>query len=298
MLHDRERCRGTHSANPFPSPSSLQNSNAYPLTYPTSSLPQEFPCVYEPDLIKAIPELIPRSKLLFHAELETEHSHAVAPESEPKPPLDPTLYSTFLASRPQSLETAAIDLVISLHRRFPSFNSHIVHLSASSALPSIRAAKSQGLALTVETCFHYLCLTSAGIPDGRPEWKCCPPIREKENQDLLWEGVLDGTIDCVVSDHSPCVAELKRVHSDGDFMSAWGGIATLGLGISLLWTEGRRRGVRPGVLFRLLSERTAGIGGLEGHKGVIRVGMDADLVVFDPEERFTVSGALEDSRVC
>lgn len=241
----------------------------------------------EADLVKAIPELASQSVLLFHAELDDgtgngEHAH----DSEN---VDRTLYSTFLRSRPPTLETSAIDLIISLHKRFPEFRSHIVHLSAAEALPSIKAARGADSSLTVETCFHYLCLTSDSIPNGRPEFKCCPPIRDATNQDKLWEALLDGTIDCVVSDHSPCIAELKRVDTDGDFMSAWGGIATLGLGLSLLWNEGKRRGVKPGVLVSWVTERTARIANLTAAKGAIRVGSDADFAVFDPEDEFSVS---------
>jgi allantoinase len=224
---------------------------------------------------------------MFHAELDNEtglgdHTHS----AEEK---DRSLYSTFLDSRPPTLEMSGIDLIIDLHKRFPGFRGHIVHLSAADALPAIKNAKAAGLPLTVETCFHYLCLTSASIPKGRPEFKCCPPIRDAGNRDKLWEALLDGTIDCVVSDHSPCTVELKRVDSDGDFMSAWGGISTLGLGMSLLWTEGRKRGVEPGTLLSWMTERTGKIAGLQGSKGMIRAGMDANFVVFDPEESFTVS---------
>ncbi|KAF8307444.1 Metallo-dependent hydrolase [Clavulina sp. PMI_390] len=244
----------------------------------------EFPCVFEPDLVTAIPELTPSSMLMFHAELDDGVVHHDASS-------DPTLYSTFLSSRPPSLETGAIDLIISLHKRFPGFRGHIVHLSAADALPAIRAARADGLALTVETCFHYLCLTASSIPHGHPEFKCCPPIRDATNRDKLWEALLDGTIDCVVSDHSPCVAELKRVQpeSDGDFMSAWGGISTLGLGLSLLWTEGSKRGIKPGVLISWLTTGTAKIASLSNQKGAIRAGMDADFAIFDPTDSFMVT---------
>jgi hypothetical protein len=130
-----------------------------------------------------------------------------------------------------------------------------VHLSAAQALPIIRNAKAAGHKLTVETCFHYLCLASDSIPDGRPEFKCCPPIREAVNREALWAALLDGTIDCVVSDHSPCVAELKKL-DQGDIMGAWGGISTLGFGLSLLWTEGRKRNVPIGTILRWVSENT------------------------------------------
>jgi len=224
---------------------------------------------------------------MFHAELDTGgQTQAQARTIEQE---DGSLYATFLHSRPPTLETSAIDMIIGLHKLFPGFRGHIVHLSAADALPAIKSARADGIHLTVETCFHYLCLTSESIPKGRPEFKCCPPIRNAENQDKLWEGLLDGTIDCVVSDHSPCVAELKRVDTDGDFMSAWGGIPTLGLGISLLWTEGRKRGVKPGILLSWMTERTAKIAGLQESKGMIRAGMDADFAIFDPEETFAVS---------
>lgn len=174
--------------------------------------------------------------LLFHAELDNGHVHA-------DKSVDPKLYSTFLTSRPTSLETDAISLLISLQSAHPSssLRAHIVHLSAASALPSIRSARAAGAKLTVETCFHYLVLSSTTlIPDGAPQYKCCPPIRDAKNRDALWEALKDGTIDYVVSDHSPCTPELKLLTS-GDIMGAWGGISTLGLGLSLLWTEGRKR---------------------------------------------------------
>ena len=225
---------------------------------------------------------------MFHAELDIgvqgrqDQAHDTKQE-------DGTLYATFLHSRPPVLETSAIDMIINLQKHFPGFRGHIVHLSAADALPAIRSARADGIPLTVETCFHYLCLTSESIPKGRPEFKCCPPIRDTENQNKLWEALLDGTIDCVVSDHSPCVAELKRLDTDGDFMSSWGGISTLGLGMSLLWTEGRRRGIKPGVLLSWMTERTANIAGLQASKGMLRPGMDADFAVFDPEETYIVS---------
>lgn len=162
-----------------------------------------------------------------------------------------------------------------------------MHLSASGALPLIRRAKAEGLNLTVETCFHYLYLSSEEIPNGHPEFKCCPPIREQHNRDLLWEALEDGTIDCVVSDHSPCVAELKK--SDvGDIMDAWGGISTLGLGLSLLWTEGRKRGVSLGKILEWTSRRTALHAGVGDRKGQLKVGYDGDVVLWDSNATFEV----------
>jgi allantoinase len=194
-----------------------------------------------------------------------------------------------LRSRPPQLETDAIKLVISLGRRFPQLRSHIVHLSAADALPLIREAKASRINLTVETCFHYLCLTADQVPDGHPEFKCCPPIRDDENRNKLWEALLDGTIDCVVSDHSPCVASLKRVDTDGDFMAAWGGISTLGLGLSLLWTEGQKRGVPISKIIEWTSTNSAKHASLDHAKGSLSPGLDADFIIWDPTAEFTVN---------
>lgn len=252
---------------------------------------QEFPHVEADSIEKAMEELKGTdSVLLFHAERETdEHVHDAEVEST-----DPVLYSTFLDSRPSQMETDAINLIISLqqaHKESP--RCHIVHLSAASALPAIRAARAQGLRLTVETCFHYLVLSASNssaansIPDGRPEFKCCPPIRDASNRDALWEGLRDGTIDCVVSDHSPCVAELKRL-TDGNLMEAWGGISTLGLGLSLFWTEGKKRGFSIVDIARWTCLKTAEHASLEKQKGAIAVGLDADLIIWDPEAAVVV----------
>ncbi|PCH44615.1 allantoinase [Wolfiporia cocos MD-104 SS10] len=248
---------------------------------------EEFPCVSADDLQLAMDELKNTSAVLcFHAELDTS-ADAPHPPAD-APPADPTLYGTFLASRPQQLEVAAIELITALHRRYPALRLHIVHLSAADALPLVRAAQQSGLPLTAETCFHYLCLDAARIPDGRPEFKCCPPVRDAANRDALWDALLDGTLACVVSDHSPCVAALKHVHS-GDVMRAWGGISTLGLGLSLLWTEARRRGVGVARIVEWLCVRTARHAGLGDRKGRLRAGFDADVVVWDPEAEFEVT---------
>ena len=175
--------------------------------------------------------------LCFHAELDTAPAPAPAPAQEG----DPTLYATFLASRPARLEVDALALIGALHAAHPTLRLHVVHLSAAAALPLVRGAKAAGRALSAETCFHYLALAAQHVPRGRPEFKCCPPIREDANREALWAALADGTLDCVVSDHSPCVAALKKV-DEGDVMGAWGGISTLGLGLSVLWTEARKRG--------------------------------------------------------
>ncbi|EJD00776.1 allantoinase [Fomitiporia mediterranea MF3/22] len=245
---------------------------------------EEFPCVKAENIEKAMQELQNTDTvLLFHAELESEKVHA-----EARPGTDPHLYETYLDSRPEELECDAINLIISLQKKYPSVRCHIVHLSAASALPSIRAARKAGARLTVETCFHYLVLASSSIPDAAPQYKCCPPIRDEANRNALWEALVDGTIDCVVSDHSPCVAELKRLQ-DGDLMKAWGGISTLGLGLSLLWTEGKKRGVSIGQIMKWTSEATSKQASLQDKKGAIRVGWDADLIIWDPEAQFKIT---------
>jgi len=242
---------------------------------------EEFPCVSESDLRPAMDALKDTgSVLLFHAEVD---DHSVSPNHE-----DPTQYSTFLKSRPESYEVDAISRIADLQREYPTLRCHIVHLSAASALPIIRSVKAAGYQLTVETCFHYLCLTSDTVPNGRPEFKCCPPIRDDANREALWAALIDGTIDCVVSDHSPCVAELKRL-DDGDIMGAWGGISTLGLGLSLLWTEARKRNVPIGTILQWTSLKTASHAGLADRKGKIAAGYDADLVVWEPDAEYIVT---------
>jgi len=246
---------------------------------------EEFPCVSESDLRPAMSALKDKqTALLFHAEVDVHDNHPTAiVKSE-----DPTVYGTFLNSRPESFEVDAISRIINLQKDSPTLRCHIVHLSAAQALPIVRSAKAAGHKLTVETCFHYLCLASDSIPDGRPEFKCCPPIRDAANREALWAALLDGTIDCVVSDHSPCVAELKRL-DERDIMGAWGGISTLGFGLSLLWTEGRKRNVPIGTILRWVSENTASHAGLGDRKGKIAGGYDADLIIWDPNAQYTIT---------
>ncbi|CAE6433385.1 unnamed protein product [Rhizoctonia solani] len=257
----------------------------------------EFPCVNEHDLELAMEKLQGQpTVLLFHAELD-------GPVNDPDTG-DPTDYDTFLKSRPETFETDAIKLIVKLLQKYPLLRCHIVHLSAHSAIPIVRYARNElKLPLTVETCFHYLTLTSNEIPKGQPQFKCCPPIRDAENQEKLWEALLDGTIDMVVSDHSPCVTELKKLET-GDFMDAWGGISTLGLGLSLLSTAAQKRGIPFERLLTWCSSNTALHAGLADRKGGLAVGKDADLAVWDAEVEFTVrrfqaliyAGSLKESR--
>ncbi len=194
-------------------------------------------------------------------------------------------YADFLRSRPPGSEDAAIESVITAARQL-SARVHILHLSSAGALPLIAAARRTGVRLSVETCPHYLTLTDQDVPDAASAFKCCPPIREAANQDLLWAALADGTIDCVVSDHSPSTADLKTP----DFATAWGGISSLQLGLPAVWTEARRRGHTLEDVVRWMSERTARLAGL-AEKGAIEAGRDADFAVLAPDAAFTVDPA-------
>jgi allantoinase len=194
-------------------------------------------------------------------------------------------YAAFLRSRPQEAETAAITRVVEVARRTGA-RVHILHLSAATALPVIAAARRQGLAVTAETCPHYLALAAEDIPAGATEFKCCPPIRDRANRELLWDGLQAGIIQCVVSDHSPCPPALKRPE-DGDFSAAWGGISSLQLSLPVVWTRARERGCTLADVAGWMAAGPARLAGLSG-KGAIAPGKDADLIAFAPDEEFTV----------
>ncbi|HEY0453153.1 allantoinase AllB [Actinophytocola sp.] len=204
------------------------------------------------------------------------------------PPASGRRYADFLASRPRSAENAAIETVITAARDADA-RVHVLHLSSADALPLVAAARRSGVRITAETCPHYLTLRAEDIPDGATLFKCCPPIRESANQDRLWEALAEGTIDCVVSDHSPSTRSLKRLDT-GDFGEAWGGIAGLQLGLPAVWTEAVRRGVPLADVVRWMSAAPADLVGLR-RKGRIQVGNDADLCVFAPEATVTVDAA-------
>jgi allantoinase len=194
-------------------------------------------------------------------------------------------YLDFLASRPRTAENLAIGQVIQAARRTGG-RVHILHLSGGDALPMIAGARRNGVRVTAETCPHYLVLSAEEIPDGATQFKCCPPVREASNRELLWRGLADGTIDCVVSDHSPCTTELKRLDI-GDFGLAWGGISSLELGLPVVWTEARRRGIALTDVVRWMAEGPAQLVGLR-RKGRIAPGHDADFCVFAPDDAFVV----------
>jgi len=194
-------------------------------------------------------------------------------------------YERFLASRPAKAEDAAIAAVLDAARR-TSARVHVVHLSSASALPLIERAKAAGVRVSVETCPHYLVLAAEDVPDGMTSAKCCPPVRERANREALWRGLADGVIDLVVSDHSPCPADLKCADT-GDFGVAWGGIASLQLGLPLVWSAARARGHGLADVVRWMAAGPAALAGFRT-KGAVRPGAAADLVAFAPDAEVVV----------
>ena len=206
----------------------------------------EFPHVTEENLLEAMPELARlNSVLLVHAEL----GEPIEKAAEELTGSDPKDYQTFLKSRPRESENKAVELMIRLCRETGA-RVHIVHHSSSDVLPQLKAAKAEGLPITVETCPHYLTFAAEEIPDGATFYKCCPPVRERENREKLWAALADGTIDMIVSDHSPCTADLKLLET-GDFLEAWGGISTLQFSLPVIWTQIEKRGFGLRELTRL-----------------------------------------------
>lgn len=250
----------------------------------------EFPCVTESNLRPALDQLKALGAVLIvHAELPGPVEEAQQRRERASSP-DPCRYSTFLRSRPRKAEDEAVALMIRLCRE-TGCRIHIVHQSSSDALPALRQARADGLPLTVETCPHYLCLASEDVPDGATEYKCCPPIRERENNERLWSALVEGLIEMVVSDHSPCPPE-RKLRDSGDFLGAWGGISSLQLRLPLMWTAARRRGCSLQHLAQWLAAAPARLVGLQNRKGAIRAGCDADLVIWDPEGTFRVDASM------
>ena len=241
----------------------------------------EFPHVTEEDLREAMPEVSRLDALLIvHAELPgpiRATSDAAAD------------YGSFLESRPRAAENDAVEMMIRLSREFGT-RVHIVHLSSSDAVPVLREAQATGVKITAETCPHYLHFAAETIAAGATEFKCCPPIREHENREQLWQGLAAGTIDMIVSDHSPCPGEMK-LRETGDFMNAWGGIASLQLRLPVVWTEARRRGFTVEDLARWLCLNPAKQVRMDSRKGAIAAGFDADFVIWDPSAEFRVDAA-------
>ncbi|CUS23826.1 LAQU0S12e00914g1_1 [Lachancea quebecensis] len=236
------------------------------------------------------------SHIVHHDDLITPPLTVAAEANDALANVDPTEYGSFLASRPDQCETSAIELVISCLRESVNLfqkapQVHIVHLATKEAIPMIiKAQRELGLPLTVETCFHYLAFAAEQIPAKATQFKCCPPIRTEDNRKALWKALHDKIITTVVSDHSPCTPQLKNL-AEGDFFSAWGGISSVGLGLSILITEGSKMSP-PASLADIVEwccENTAKQVGLHDRKGYLRVGYDADFVVLDQHQRRTIS---------
>jgi len=236
----------------------------------------EFPEVGEHELLLAT-ERLGDTPLLVHAEWP-----ALLRRWEGRP----ESYASYLASRPRAAENKAVERVVRLSResRTPV---HILHLSSADALDTIARAKADGVRVTAETCPHYLSFAAEEIAEGATEFKCAPPIRESENRERLWEGLAAGTLDMVVSDHSPSPPELKKRDS-GDFAGAWGGVASLGLTLAATWTAASRRGFSLEDLTRWMSAAPAKLAGLSSRKGAIAPGKSADFVVWDPEAEWRI----------
>ncbi|WP_086837782.1 allantoinase AllB [Amycolatopsis kentuckyensis] len=241
----------------------------------------EFPPLDPAGLDEALRELSSFDALMI---VHAEDAHEIGEAPEPHG----GRYVDFLRSRPRQAENLAISHVIEAARRNAA-RAHILHLSSSDALPLIAAARRDGVALSAETCPHYLSFVAEEIRDGATQFKCCPPIREAANRELLWQGLADGVIDTIVSDHSPCTPELKRFDS-GDFGQAWGGISSLQLGLPAIWTQARQRGYALTDVVRWMAERPAAQAGMR-RKGHLAVGHDADFCVFAPDEAFVVDVA-------
>jgi allantoinase len=232
----------------------------------------EFPHVNESDLREALPSLARlQLPLLVHAEL---------PERLRIPEGVPRAYATWLNSRPPSAEVAAIELLIELAAS--GVRVHIVHLAAADGVPVLGAARRLGLPITVETCPHYLSFAAEEIPDGATAFKCAPPIRERSHREALWQALLDGDIDLIASDHSPAPAALKHV-ADGDFIQAWGGIASLEVAFPVVATRAANRGIPIARLAQWMAAAPARLAGLDDVKGTIQLGADGDFAIWDPD---------------
>jgi allantoinase len=246
----------------------------------------EFGHVGEADLRPAMARLADAgTPLLCHAELPGPLAAAEAVLEGA-----PYRYLTYLRSRPRRAEDEAIALLIGLSRDTGA-RTHVVHLSSSDALPLLAAARHEGVSITAETCPHYLHFAAEDIPDRATQFKCAPPIREAENRELLWGGLTGEVVSMVVADHSPCTADLKQ-RGGGDFLQAWGGIASLELTLPVVWTEARRRGERLERVVEWMSARPAALVGLTARKGAIAVGRDADLCVFDPDAETVIDARV------
>jgi allantoinase len=242
---------------------------------------EEFSRVTEQDLRDAMPVLARLGLPLL--------AHAECPALLRDPSGDPARYTTWLDSRPPGSELAAIEMLIRLAAEYGA-RVHVVHLASADALTAIRAARRAGVAVTVETCPHYLSFAAEEIADGATAFKCAPPIRERDHRERLWRGLADMDIDLVATDHSPAPPALKCLDT-GDFVRAWGGIASLQLGLAAVWTGACARGVSLETLAHWLCGAPAQLAGLDHVKGTLEVGCDGDVVVWDPDASITIDPA-------
>ncbi|MGC2660477.1 MAG: allantoinase AllB [Bryobacteraceae bacterium] len=242
---------------------------------------EEFTALSPNDLRSGMPHLVETGlPLLVHAELP---EYLLAADAQ----ADSRLYATYLGTRPAKAETEAIRFLIELCREY-RHPIHVVHLSAAEAVADLKKARAEGLPITVETCPHYLSFVAEDIPAGATEYKCAPPVRDAANQELLWRALRTEVIDMVVTDHSPCPPAMKR-REQGDFLGAWGGIASLSLSLAATWTAARRRDFGLDDIARWMCEHPAALAGVQRRKGSIAAGYDADFVIFDPDAEFTVT---------
>jgi allantoinase len=244
----------------------------------------EFTMVREADLRTALPAVARTGlPLLVHAELPGPIDTATSGLEG----ADWRHYGTYLRSRPDEAELQAIRLMLSLCREY-GFHLHFVHLATAMALRELCVAREEGLPVTVETCPHYLHLQAESIADGATPSKCAPPIRGHANRESLWQGLRNGVIDMVVTDHSPCLPAMK-CREDGNFRRAWGGISSLSMALSVMWTEAKARGFDLSDIVRWMAEKPAKLADCDNRKGALAPGFDADLVVFDPGKEFSVT---------
>jgi len=242
---------------------------------------EEFTMVSAEDLRHSLPHIARTGlPLLVHAELPGPIDAATSKLET----ANWSRYSTYLQSRPDEAELSAIQLMITLCREY-GFHLHVVHLATARGLEILRDARSEVLPITVETCPHYLHLTAETVVDGATQCKCAPPIRDRANREQLWQGLKEGIIDLVVTDHSPCPPAMKTM-DEGNFQTAWGGIASLSMALPVMWTEAQQRGFALTDIVRWMAEQPAKLAGSQAHKGQISPGHDADLVVFDPDAEF------------
>jgi allantoinase len=249
---------------------------------------KEFAYVNEANLREAMPVLASLGRVLMaHAELPGPVETAVAALD---PSADPRCYATWLHARPPEAEEHAITLLIALSRETGA-RVHVVHVAAAGAIPIVRRARAEGLSLSAETCPHYLVFNAEAIPDGATRFKCAPPIRERAHREALWTALRSGDLDMIVSDHSPCPPSLK-LPAEGDCLRAWGGISSIQVSLAAVWSCAPAHGGTVADVARWMSERPARLVGLDSRKGTIAPGLDADFVVWDPDDEFIVDASV------